>query len=234
MNSMNEKIRELRKNKNLSQEALGAKLGISGQAVAKWEKGESMPDILLLPDLCRILGISADDLLEVSKPETEAVELLRMESPMGLLFELKGTNYRDECLKISHEDLTAYLSVLTNPLTFNVLKLIPYKGDEAITCQELCAQTGYAEADVEKAIRYLQKRNLICELNLSDEDDTNLSFDTMAEPCYTQADMLGIYMVLAGCVKDFQGTTKDSVSIRTSRSDDEIVQTVTKTHIVVE
>ena len=70
MNAINEKIRELRKSKNLSQEALGAKLGISGQAVAKWEKGESMPDIMLLPDLCKILGISADDLLEVSKPET--------------------------------------------------------------------------------------------------------------------------------------------------------------------
>ena len=209
MNSMNEKIRELRKSKNLSQEALGAKLGISGQAVAKWEKGDSYPDILLLPDLCKILGTSADDLLEISKSETESVDLLRMQSPMGLLFELKGTAYRDECFKISHEDLTAYLDVLTNPLTFNVLKLIPYKGDEAITSPELCAQTGYPQADIDKALRYLQKRNLICELNLSDEEDINLSFDTMAEPCYTQADMLGIYMVLAGCVKDFQGTTKD-------------------------
>ena len=41
MNSINEKIRELRKNKNLTQDALGAQLGISGQAVAKWEKGVS-------------------------------------------------------------------------------------------------------------------------------------------------------------------------------------------------
>lgn len=59
------KICEFRKARSLTQEQLGAKLGISGQAVSKWEKGESMPDIMLLPDLCDILGVSIDTLLEV-------------------------------------------------------------------------------------------------------------------------------------------------------------------------
>lgn len=62
---ISEKISELRKAKNLTQEQLGEKLGISGQAVSKWENGSSMPDILLLPELCELLDTSLDALLEV-------------------------------------------------------------------------------------------------------------------------------------------------------------------------
>lgn len=62
---ISQKISELRKARFLTQEQLGAKLGISSQAVSKWEKGESMPDIMLLPTLCEIFGITADALLEV-------------------------------------------------------------------------------------------------------------------------------------------------------------------------
>ena len=63
---ISEKISELRKAKNLTQEQLGERLGISGQAVSKWENGSSLPDILLLPELCELLDTSLDALLEVS------------------------------------------------------------------------------------------------------------------------------------------------------------------------
>lgn len=63
--SISEKISEFRKLRSLSQQELGEKLGVTPQAVSKWEKGESMPDIMLLPHLCQILGITADALLEV-------------------------------------------------------------------------------------------------------------------------------------------------------------------------
>lgn len=232
MKSIHEKIRELRKNKNLTQDALGAQLGISGQAVAKWEKGESMPDILLLPDLCKILGTSADDLLEVARPETEVVDLLRTEDPRGLIFELKGTDYRDECMNLSHDDIIGYLGVLTNPLTFNVLKVIPYKGDESITRKEICTLTGYSETDIDKVIRYLQKRELVDEVNGSDDDDAVVSFDAFDEPHYTQGNgMLGIYMILAGCMRSYG--SKDSVVIRTTHAGDETVTTIIKTHITI-
>ncbi len=62
---ISEKICEFRKARSLTQEQLGAKLGVSSQAVSKWEKGESMPDIMLLPQLCEILGVTSDALLEV-------------------------------------------------------------------------------------------------------------------------------------------------------------------------
>ena len=50
----------------LSQRKLADHLGVSCQAVSKWECGKSLPDILLLPALCDILGISADELLQIS------------------------------------------------------------------------------------------------------------------------------------------------------------------------
>ena len=233
MNPINKKIRERRKNKNLTQDALGAMLGISGQAVAKWEKGESMPDILLLPDLCKILGTSANDLLEVTHPEEKAVDLLRTDDPRGLIFELKGTDYRDECMKLSYDDITGYLSVLTNPLIFNVMKVIPYKGDESITRKEICTLTGDSEADVDKVIRYLQNRELVSEVNGTEENDAVVSFDALEEPRYTQGnEMLGIYMILAGCMRN-RGS-RDAVTIRTSHEGKDTITTVTPTHITVD
>lgn len=61
--SISEKISECRKARSLTQEKLGEMLGVSSQAVSKWEKGDSLPDILLLPQLCGILGISLEALL---------------------------------------------------------------------------------------------------------------------------------------------------------------------------
>lgn len=63
--TIGEKILELRKQHSLTQEKLGEQLGISSQAVSKWENGDSMPDIMVLPQLCEVLEISVDALLEV-------------------------------------------------------------------------------------------------------------------------------------------------------------------------
>ncbi|MDO3411230.1 pentapeptide repeat-containing protein [Saccharibacillus sp. CPCC 101409] len=51
------KIAEARRSKNLSQAALAGQLSLSPQAVGKWERGESLPDILTLDRLARILDI---------------------------------------------------------------------------------------------------------------------------------------------------------------------------------
>lgn len=61
--SIGNRISKYRKAKGLTQEALAEKLGISSQAVSKWETDASCPDISLLPQLCRELGITTDELL---------------------------------------------------------------------------------------------------------------------------------------------------------------------------
>lgn len=59
-----EKIQEIRKAKNLSQEKLAEKLNISRQAIAKWESGESYPDINNLILISKLFNISIDRLLK--------------------------------------------------------------------------------------------------------------------------------------------------------------------------
>lgn len=73
-NKINETIRELRRQRGISQEVLATALGISVQAISKWETGSSFPDILLLPDIARFFGITIDELFYGVKKQ-ESVEL---------------------------------------------------------------------------------------------------------------------------------------------------------------
>lgn len=61
--SIGSRISKYRKDKGMTQEELASGLGVSSQAVSKWENDISCPDISLLPQLCRILGITSDELL---------------------------------------------------------------------------------------------------------------------------------------------------------------------------
>lgn len=62
-NNLGIKLQEIRKQNKLSQEALAEKLGVSRQAISKWERGESAPDTENLIALSRIYGVSIDELL---------------------------------------------------------------------------------------------------------------------------------------------------------------------------
>jgi len=57
-------IRSLRLKKHMSQEALGEVLGVSAQAVSKWEQGITSPDISLLPLISECFGVTIDSLFE--------------------------------------------------------------------------------------------------------------------------------------------------------------------------
>lgn len=61
-NKICETIKELRKRRGISQDVLAAALEISVQAVSKWETGNSLPDILLLPRIAEFFGITIDNL----------------------------------------------------------------------------------------------------------------------------------------------------------------------------
>ena len=58
-----EQIAVLRKSKGLTQSELGERIGVSFQAVSKWERGETLPDVTLLPDLAKILETTVDFIL---------------------------------------------------------------------------------------------------------------------------------------------------------------------------
>lgn len=60
------KIKQLRIKAGMTQEQLASTLGISAQAVSKWENGTTMPDITLLPMLSTEFGVTIDDLFDLS------------------------------------------------------------------------------------------------------------------------------------------------------------------------
>ncbi len=62
-NHLNERIVVLRKGLNLSQEALAEQLGVSRQAISKWERGETSPDIQNLSALADVFGMTVDELI---------------------------------------------------------------------------------------------------------------------------------------------------------------------------
>ena len=62
------RLAELRKQKGLSQEELADRLGVSRQAISKWERGEASPDTDNLIELAKIYEISLDELVGLSNP----------------------------------------------------------------------------------------------------------------------------------------------------------------------
>lgn len=65
--SIGKNIAKYRKALGLTQEELGVKLGVTNQAVSKWEMEVSMPDIMLLPEIVTALGVSFEDIYGIEK-----------------------------------------------------------------------------------------------------------------------------------------------------------------------
>jgi len=78
---LGERIRELRVKQGLSQEALAAHLGVSRQAVSKWEKNLSYPDTENLLALAALLGVSSDELAGIKQEKGELPEQPTIEGP---------------------------------------------------------------------------------------------------------------------------------------------------------
>ncbi len=88
MNDLGQKIACLRKEKKLSQEELAEKLGVSRQAISKWERNESLPDVYNLVNIADALDVSLDLLIHKEKQASEnrfqKIPLLLMGIPIFL------------------------------------------------------------------------------------------------------------------------------------------------------
>ena len=90
--TLGKRIAALRRQRQLKQENLADLLGISPQAVSKWENDQTCPDIGLLPKLAEILGVSVDELLSGKKENlTPVVQMVETE---------QRKSFRDMVLKL--------------------------------------------------------------------------------------------------------------------------------------
>lgn len=71
MMGLGEKIKSLRKERNISQEVLANYLGVSFQAVSKWENGYTMPDVMMIPAIASLFHVSTDELFDFNLYEIE-------------------------------------------------------------------------------------------------------------------------------------------------------------------
>ena len=108
MTTIGEKIKKLRRDKGMSQSELAEKLGVTSQAISKWEKDISQPDIQTLPNIAACFGVAIDDLFEYSKEkkyekisntlefnrDITAKEFLDMENFLKSEIDLKPDNYK--------------------------------------------------------------------------------------------------------------------------------------------
>lgn len=63
---LGQKIADARKMRGLTQGDLAKAVGVTAQAVSKWERGNSCPDIAILDEVARALSISVSDLLGIA------------------------------------------------------------------------------------------------------------------------------------------------------------------------
>jgi transcriptional regulator with XRE-family HTH domain len=83
--TLGENINRCRKRKSLSQEQLAEKVGVSRQAVSKWELNEAQPEIEKLIALAKALEVSSDMLLGLREEEIEGTELHPDQDNLGTI-----------------------------------------------------------------------------------------------------------------------------------------------------
>ena len=80
--TLGKNIAQYRRQMNMTQDTLAEKMGVSPQAVSKWENDQTCPDISLLPTLANLFGISVDQLL--SNESAPVVTILPREESMDI------------------------------------------------------------------------------------------------------------------------------------------------------
>ena len=124
-------ILALRKQKNVTQEALAAELGVTAAAVSKWEKGYTLPDILMVCALADYFEVTTDELLCRSAAKKRAIVVADHEDLAEKITELAAKYGIQVCAVFTdHEAGLAYESAHKDTIhyAFTVTDR-PYEGE---------------------------------------------------------------------------------------------------------
>lgn len=189
------KIKDLRKKRNITQEQLAEYIGVSFQAVSKWENSIALPDITLVPVLAQYFGVSTDELLsydstvkdnEIEKLVSESAECREKDAAKGReILEIGLKKYPDNDILLNN--LLYVLNYNERPdETISVaLKLINKSDSFEVKYDALrfLAYAYNAKGDTEGAISALEQIPEIYFTKLSE-----MAFVLNGEPKYNAAE----------------------------------------------
>ena len=138
--SIGKNIALLRRAKGLTQSELGDLLGVSNQAVSKWESEMSMPDVMLLPDIAKVFGVDLNDLYgtakeipEISVPVPESETNMQDSRILNISAKVEGVDVKirmpakalrsmmDLCFGDDDEQKKAIMEILDSPMSGTVI-----------------------------------------------------------------------------------------------------------------
>lgn len=156
--TLGKRIANYRKEKELKQENLASMLNVSPQAVSKWENDVTCPDISVLPELAKILGITVDELLVGKKDEKPLVSIVPEE---------KRKEIKDMMLKIQVNSANGDKVKINLPLT-----LIEAAVEMGMEMPEVSSNINLSNIDFAKILNLVKKGAVgnLLEVESSDGD----------------------------------------------------------------
>ena len=176
------RIRDQRDRRKLKQSDIAIALGVSTQAVSKWERGENAPDISLLVELGRLLGVSVEWILGGSSAETDTFP--------AAVFCTSINGFAERAVTMGPKELAAWANGIYYTVTQALLEAegvpIKYVGDGFLgflTGTDCCERALNAAMN---AKRRLNIPDFVTVINYG-----NIYLGTIGHPDYARPDILG-------------------------------------------
>ena len=157
--TLGRKIRALRRRDGRTQEALAEALGVTPQAVSRWEAGGSYPEMGLLPAIANYFGVTIDELFGYSDERSKKVDLLvaRIDA---MKLENRGVDVNlDECIALARAGLEEFPG--NDKLTLCLASVLYKAGGVRYGEQHLTDPEGYSVYDVQRHRGYAEWREAI-------------------------------------------------------------------------
>lgn len=152
-------IRQLRRRDKRTQEALAEALGVTSQAVSRWESGGSFPDMNLIPSIANYFGVSIDELFGYTNERTKRIDEL-----VTQIFEMKRQNNGvdnniSECIAFARNALVEFPG--NEKLMLALASVLNTAGYVRYGECHLIDEEGYGIYDTEKHKTYEEWREAI-------------------------------------------------------------------------
>ena len=152
-------IRQLRRRDKRTQEALAEALGVTSQAVSRWESGGSFPDMNLIPSIANYFGVSIDELFGYTNDRTKRIDEL-VTQIYDMIRQNNGVdNNISECIAIARNALVEFPG--NEKLMLSLASVLYTAGYVRYGECHLIDEEGYSVYDTEKHKAYEEWREAI-------------------------------------------------------------------------